>query len=43
MRAEPAMFANFLNEVLFVLVKTFRVGIKGCEHESPGRDERTMG
>jgi hypothetical protein len=33
MRAEPAMFANFLNEVLFVMVKAVRVGIKGCEHE----------
>jgi hypothetical protein len=43
MRAEPAMLANLLNEVLFVLVQSFRVGIKGCEHELPGRDERTMG
>lgn len=38
------MFANVLNEVLLVLVQSFRVGIKGCEHESvPDRDERTIG
>jgi hypothetical protein len=41
MRAEPAMFANSLNELLLVLVEPFRAGIKGCEYEcTSGRVER---
>src|SRR3954447_26490972 len=44
MRAEPAVFANLLNEVSLVLVQSFRVGIKGCEHELPVvTDERQEG